>query len=148
MAKDVGWRTVNGSRVYISASGIITKGNKDLIGLRPGELDHQTVKGKLVGGSKGRKRGMTPSGAHAEWARQRQKNSKQAVRDAKSAMKNYGPDRQGMYKDFNKAEKEWNKIAKDYNSGAIDQASYEEAYHTFGSRFHERRKSRNRRKKR
>lgn len=70
---------------------------------------------------------------------------KQAVRDAKSAIKQYGPSR-GMWKDFDKADEVWTRISKAYSSGEISQEDYETAYHTFGSRFFEMRKTRHRKK--
>ena len=87
----------------------------------------------------------TKADEHEKKLKDKKSAGKQAVADARDAIKKYGPKR-GMWEDFNAADKVWTSISSSYSSGKISREDYEKAYHIFGDRFFEMRKTRNRKR--
>lgn len=86
------------------------------------------------------------SDEHEQKIKDKKQAGKQAVSDARDAMKKYGPKR-GMWEDFDAADKVWTSISKSFSSGKISREDYEKAYYIFGDRFFEMRKTRNRKRR-
>ena len=85
------------------------------------------------------------SKVHTKKIADRKVAGKQAIKDAKEAIKSYGPKRD-MIQDVKKYDAAWTKVSSQFARGEISQEDYTTIYHMFGSRFHEGYKVRHRKK--
>ena len=63
---------------------------------------------------------------------ERKQAGKQAIEDAKAALKQYGPKR-GQWVNFDKANEAWTKISKAFAEGKISREDYEKAYSLYNT---------------